>query len=160
MKRTRLPSLGPRGEGWVALQGLLFIAFALAAAFGPGWPAGARGALLVIGIVVAIFGAVQVAAAFLGLGKSLTALPHPKPDAELRTDGVYGMVRHPIYGGVLLGLVGVALATSPAALVPTLLLALLFEGKRRVEEAWLEERFEGYAEYERRVRRAFIPGLW
>jgi protein-S-isoprenylcysteine O-methyltransferase Ste14 len=53
--------------------------------------------------------------------------------------------------------VGWALVTSPAALVPAALLAVVLWGKSVREEAWLDERYPGYAGYRRRVPRRFIP---
>ena len=35
--QTRLPSLGPRGEGWVAIQVVLFVLLAVAGSAGPAW---------------------------------------------------------------------------------------------------------------------------
>jgi protein-S-isoprenylcysteine O-methyltransferase Ste14 len=37
------------------------------------------------------------------LGPSLTPFPAPLPGASLRQDGLYRVVRHPIYGGGLGG---------------------------------------------------------
>jgi protein-S-isoprenylcysteine O-methyltransferase Ste14 len=60
---------------------------------------------------------------------------------------------------VLLLALGISLLTSPVGLVPTALLMVLFVGKSRREEAWLLDRYEGYAAYRERVRRRFLPGL-
>ena len=55
---------------------------------------------------------------------------------------------------------GWSIATvSPLALVPTVLLALLFDAKSRREEAWLTERVRGYAAYRARTRK-FVPGVY
>jgi protein-S-isoprenylcysteine O-methyltransferase Ste14 len=80
--------------------------------------------------------------------------------AELREAGLYGLARHPIYGGVLLLGLGWWLASSPLALLPMALLAGLFEAKSRREERWLVEHHPAYEDYRRRVRRRFIPYLW
>ena len=77
----------------------------------------------------------------------------------LRTGGVYRLVRHPIYGGVILIALGSSLVWSPLALLPTALLVVLFELKSRREESLLLERFPGYETYRRRVRWRFVPGL-
>ena len=155
-----LPDLGHRGEGWVALQVALFAAFVLGAVLGPPWPEGIGGWSFALGIALALAGGALAAAAILGLGHDLTAFPKPKEGMTVRTRGVYGMVRHPIYGGLILVVIGGSLTNSPLALVPAVALALLFEGKRRVEERWLVEHDPGYSEYRHRVRKAFIPGVW
>jgi protein-S-isoprenylcysteine O-methyltransferase Ste14 len=73
--------------------------------------------------------------------------------------GAYGLVRHPIYGGLILGSAGWGLArASPGTLVLTGVLAGFFELKSRREEAWLGERFAEYAAYRARTPR-LIPGL-
>jgi len=144
---SRLPALGRRGEGWVALQLVL-----VAAIIGCGfvhlyWPDGAESFLAVLGIVVAVAGAVVLVLAVVALGASFTPLPRPHARAELRRGGPYRVVRHPIYGAVTLIALGLSLAEAPLALVPTALLALLFDLKARREEEWLLERYPDYAAY-------------
>ncbi len=57
---------------------------------------------------------------------------------------------------MLLGAAGWALARSPWAFVPAAALWLLFDLKSRREEAWLADRYPGYAAYRARVRRRFL----
>jgi len=159
-ERRELPALGPRGEGWVAIQVVLFVLLGLAAFLGPRWPDPVdrpmRGAALVVGLA----GAVLLLGGLLRLGAQLTPFPKPVEGGELREDGVYGLARHPMYGGgVLLGLAW-SLATSYLGLVPTALLCVLVETKSRREELWLVEHHPGYEDYRRRVRRRFIPYVW
>ena len=73
--------------------------------------------------------------------------------------GAYRLVRHPIYGGTLLVALGWSLLSSPLALFPTSLLALLLELKSRHEESMLVARFPEYEAYRRRVRWRFVPGI-
>ena len=99
------PSLGWRGHAWVVGQFVLFAVFAvLMARFGdptpPGWSR-VLGAVLVVGALL------LGGSATLVLGRSLTPLPQPRPGARFVAHGAYGLVRHPIYGAVVLGLVGV-----------------------------------------------------
>ena len=37
---------------------------------------------------------------------------------------------------------------------------MFLDAKRRREEAWLSERYAGYVDYRRSVRRQFIPFVW
>ena len=95
-----------------------------------------------------------------GLGSQLTPFPRPVAGGELRRSGVYRFVRHPMYGGALLAMLGWALLSSPWALVPLTAAALFLDAKRRREEAWLVKSLAGYEDYRRQVRRRFIPFVW
>jgi protein-S-isoprenylcysteine O-methyltransferase Ste14 len=152
--------LGRRGGGWVALQGVIFVLAIVAGWFGPIWPITARSWLWPAAGVVAVAGAMLLFGGGAGLGKQLTPFPRPVETGELRQDGIYGLVRHPIYGGVLLLLLAWALFSSPLALAPLILAAPFFDAKRRREEIWLLAQYPDYSEYRERVRKAFIPFVW
>lgn len=160
MGRRELPALGPRGEGWVAIQVVLLLLLAAAGAFGPRWPDPMERPLLAAAFVVGVPGAVLFLGGALSLGDQLTPYPRPVEGGSLREGGVYGLVRHPIYGGVLLLALAWTLATGWLALGPTVLLAVLLELKSRREELWLAEHHAGYAAYRERVRRRFLPWVW
>ena len=155
----RVPALGPRGEGWVALQTVVLLAAVVCAVVGPAWPDAVEPALRLAGHVVEAAGLALVLAARVALGRSFTVLPRPRERATLRRRGVYAYARHPIYGGLLLLLVGVSLHRSALVFVPTAVLAALFLAKSVREEAWLAERFPEYADYRRATRPRFIPWL-
>ncbi len=80
-----------------------------------------------------------------------------KEDHELIERGPYRVVRHPIYAGVLLMVLGtVVLAGTVGGLVA---LALCFGGlwvKLRQEEALLTKHLTGYSDYLRRTK-ALVP---
>ncbi|HEU4355472.1 MAG TPA: methyltransferase, partial [Actinomycetota bacterium] len=133
---------------------------AFAAVFGPEWPDAVEAVFLGAAFVVGLVGAVLFLGGLLHLGAQLTPFPRPVEGAALRESGVYALARHPIYGGGVLLALAWSLATSWLALVPTVLLALLFEAKSRREEDWLVEHHPGYADYRLRVRRRFVPYLW
>ena len=156
----RLPELGRRGGGWVALQVVIFAVAAAAGFLGVDWPAAARPWLWAAGALAFLTGIGLLLGGGAGLGRQLTVFPRPIATGELRQDGLYALVRHPIYGGVLSSLLAWALVSSPLALLPFAVAAAFFDAKRRREEAWLLEKFPGYAEYRERVRRQFIPFIW
>jgi protein-S-isoprenylcysteine O-methyltransferase Ste14 len=158
--RPPLPSLGPRGEGWVAIQIALFGAILAAGLAAARWPLQARIPRLMVAVLVGVAGASLLGAGIRALGESITPLPRPNARAVLRQHGVYGLVRHPIYGGVMLLALAWSLLSSPWALVPTVALAGLLLMKSRIEEHWLGERFPDYPEYARRVRHRFLPFVW
>lgn len=143
----------------MVLQGVLLVAVAAAGSLGPAWSGAARIATSIVGVAGIAFGLVLAVRGVRDLGSALTPLPHPRPDADLVVTGVYGLVRHPIYGGLVIAAVGWGLLTaSPVALALTLVLWGFFELKSRREEVWLESRFAGYAAYKTRTRR-LIPWL-
>jgi protein-S-isoprenylcysteine O-methyltransferase Ste14 len=110
--------------------------------------------------VTALAGAGLLLAGITGLGRQLTPFPRPVADAELRRDGVFGLVRHPMYGGALLLILGWALLSSPLVLLPLGLAAVFLDAKRRREEAWLVEEHPDYTDYRLAVPRQFIPWVW
>jgi protein-S-isoprenylcysteine O-methyltransferase Ste14 len=158
---SRLPSLGRRGEGWVAVQMILLALVALSGLLGPGWTGALRLGGSAFGVILIGAG---LALAFLGVRHlderdALTPLPYPRDDARLVQTGVYGIVRHPVYGGLIIGAIGWGLLTaSPVTLVMAAALFAFFELKSRREEAWLERRYPGYADYRARTPR-LIPWI-
>ena len=75
--------------------------------------------------------------------------------------GVYRVVRHPMYAGMIPMLVGMSLwlgsyAAALAVIVPIGLLAI----RILIEERFLRRELPGYDEYPRRVRYRMIPGVW
>lgn len=160
MDGSRLPSLGPRGEGWVALQGIGLIGAGLAGLLGPAWGDPWRAAGLVVGAGLIVLGAVGAVLGVVGLRENLTAVPRPVEGGRLIESGVYGLVRHPIYTGIITAALGWGLATaSPAALLVAVLLGGLFDLKARREEAWLLAAYPAYAAYRARVRK-LVPFLY
>jgi protein-S-isoprenylcysteine O-methyltransferase Ste14 len=157
-----LPRLGRRGEGWVALQFALIVLVGLSGLTGVYWPEPIAGTLVVVGLALVLVGLafLTLAGISLLLARSTSVFPRPREDATLADSGVYRHVRHPIYGAVLLLGLGWSLAEAPLGLIPTALLAVVFDLKARVEELWLEERLPAYARYRRRTPRRFIPGVY
>jgi protein-S-isoprenylcysteine O-methyltransferase Ste14 len=94
------------------------------------------------------------------LGRGLTPFPVPSPAGQLTTTGPYGLVRHPMYGGILLVLVGSSIlggswwATGAAAI-----LGVLFSLKSRHEERFLRIVYADYSDYSRTVSKRLLPGI-
>jgi protein-S-isoprenylcysteine O-methyltransferase Ste14 len=83
-----------------------------------------------------------------------------KQGHELIERGPYRYVRHPIYTGLLLALVGTALLFGEwRAVLGFVIMFVSFWRKLRLEETWLSEYFgPAYGEYMQRVK-ALIPGV-
>jgi protein-S-isoprenylcysteine O-methyltransferase Ste14 len=157
---SELPRLGPRGEGWVALQTVLIAALVGTGVKGRRWPRSTSLPRVLAALPAGALGIYLLTGGIGGLGRHLTPFPRPVEQAELRSDGAYGLVRHPIYGGVLLLALAWGLLTSPAVLPAWVVSALFLDLKRRREEAWLEERHADYGEYREDVPRSLLPYVW
>ena len=93
------------------------------------------------------------------LGQSLTASPIPKQGSELKTDGLYKWVRHPIYTGLMLTTLGLSLEVgSLAKLFFVAALMVLFNYKAKWEETFLLKRYPEYRAYMSTTGR-FVPRL-
>lgn len=131
----------------------LLVAAQVVAIAGLAWPGSPRWHLprVVTGgsaLAVVIGGGVALAAG-AHLGKDLRPAVEPRPGATLRTDGVYGLSRHPLYAGLLVASTGVAvLRRRPEPLVALAALSAVLHVKSGVEETRLARRFgAGYADY-------------
>ncbi|BBU21748.1 hypothetical protein MXEN_17408 [Mycobacterium xenopi RIVM700367] len=82
-------------------------------------------------------------------------------DQQLVTTGLYGLVRHPMYTGNVILMVGTPLALGSYCglvfVVPGLVALVL---RIRDEEQLLAQRLGGYREYLQQVRYHLVPYLW
>jgi len=157
---SSLPSLGPRGEGWVALQGVLLVVVGAAGLMGSAWDGPLRAVAAVAGAALLVAGGILAMRGIVDLREALTPLPHPRDGADLVDTGAYRLVRHPIYGGIVIGAAGYALVmASPLALAGAAVLLGFFRLKSSREEAWLAARYPAYPEYRSRTRR-MLPYLY
>jgi len=102
-------------------------------------------------------GAVVLVLGLVNLGRSLTPLPSPVAHGELRTGGLFRLVRHPIYAGIMALTIGVAIrSASPWVALAAAALIGWFMLKARWEEARLAVRYPGYRAYAARTPR-FVP---
>ena len=95
------------------------------------------------------------------LGANWSSEVQVKEAHELIVRGPYRLVRHPIYTGLLLALLGSALALGELrGLLAFAIVAVSFCVKLRLEECWMREQFgDAYIDYMRRVK-ALVPGLF
>ena len=150
-----------RGGWWVVAQLVLF-AFYVVALIGtePITEGYALDLAQVIGFSLTVAGAVMVGWSVVLIGRRLTPYPAPNEGTVLVASGPYRLVRHPIYGGLIVGAMGLALmALNPWAVMFALVFVLFFMAKTGFEEDLLMERFPGYGEYRALVPRRLIPWL-
>jgi len=112
----------------------------------------------VIGLVLTFIGIGFSIWARLQLGGNWSGTVTVKQDHTLIRQGPYALVRHPIYSGFLLAILGVALIVGEYRCL--LGLAVLFLGfllKSSMEERFMLDQFDGdYRTYQRQVK-ALIP---
>jgi protein-S-isoprenylcysteine O-methyltransferase Ste14 len=80
---------------------------------------------------------------------------------KLTTTGLYGLVRHPMYVGTLIMMIGIPLALGSwwglVVLIPGVILLVL---RILDEEKMLEEELDGYTEYTEKVHYRLVPYVW
>jgi protein-S-isoprenylcysteine O-methyltransferase Ste14 len=108
---------------------------------------GAIGTLLVgLGIALAIFARVY-------LGRNWGTPMSQKENPELVTGGPYAFVRHPIYSGIILAMLGTAMGLTIIWVLPLILFVPYFiYSARREEEFMCREFGETYRAYMRRTK--------
>lgn len=75
--------------------------------------------------------------------------------------GPYRFIRHPMYlGTILYGVSFPFFLESLYALVPGVIVIMLFIIRTELEDRFLQENLPGYREYAQRVRARLIPGIW
>ena len=157
---SRLPQLGRRGEGWVALQVVLVAAIVAAGTKGRKWPSASRGVRMAAAGLSGLGGLYLFGGGVARLGRQITPFPKPVEEGSVKSTGAYGLVRHPMYGGVLLLTLAWSLVSAPLTLMPWTVAVGFLDAKRRREEAWLVEEYPGYEEYMTSVRHSLVPFVW
>ena len=111
-----------------------------------------------IGLALTAIGLGFAIAARWWLGRNWSGRVTIKQQHQLIQNGPYALVRHPIYAGFLLALLGTALVHSELrGLIGLALAALGWIFKLRIEEALLSQQFgDAYLQYQRHVK-ALIP---
>jgi protein-S-isoprenylcysteine O-methyltransferase Ste14 len=140
--------------------------FLLLATHYPGWlelPLTPQTAVLgILGDGLCIGGALFAIWARVVLGSNWSGFTATiKQDHELVQRGPYALIRHPIYTGLLLAMIGMALTKGVLASYIGVLLGLTaFLVRIPIEEWMMIERFpNGYSAYQMRVKR-LLPFVW
>jgi protein-S-isoprenylcysteine O-methyltransferase Ste14 len=153
-----------RGNRWVLGA---IIPMALAAAFLPAW-SDRVGFWTIDGdavrwLGVALFGiggALRIAPVFV-LGNRFSGLVAIQPGHTLVTDGLYSVIRHPSYLGLLVSSLGWGLAfRSGVGVLLSLLLVPVIVGRIRSEETLLSAQFGAEYDAYRAKTSRLVPGIY
>ena len=117
-------------------------------------------ALRIIGVLIYIFGLATAITGRIQLGDNWIDLEDAQvlPEQKIIRSGVYRFVRHPIYLGDILLVLGLELALNSWLVLLTPLIALVVFKQAREEEQILSDAFPDYRNYQRETK-MFIPGL-
>src|SRR5450755_183373 len=120
------------------------------AATGNPWLLGIGLAIFVLGLALAVWARVY-------LGRNWGMPMSQKADPELVTTGPYGKIRHPIYSGIFLAMVGTAIAVSLYWLVAVAILGAYFLFSAVTEERIMAKLFPAAYPPYKRATKMLIP---
>jgi protein-S-isoprenylcysteine O-methyltransferase Ste14 len=113
-----------------------------------------------IGLAVFLLGLALAVWARVYLGRNWGMPMSQKADPELVTTGPYRFIRHPIYSGIILAMIGTTIAVSLYWLVAVVLLGAYFVYSAIAEERFMAGRFpDSYPEY-KRSSKMLIPFIF
>jgi len=117
-------------------------------------------AVSLVGFALAIAGLALSVWARVYLGSNWSPVAMLKKGQTLVRTGPYGTVRHPIYSGLIVAVIGTALVFGGYRVIISVVCVFLFAWVRITEEERLmSNQFgEDYAEYKKEVK-AIIPGI-
>jgi protein-S-isoprenylcysteine O-methyltransferase Ste14 len=112
------------------------------------------------GLVIFLLGLALAVWARIYLGRNWGMPMSEKADPELVTTGPYSTVRHPIYSGIILAMIGTAIAVSWYWLVAVALLGAYFIYSAAMEERYMAGRFpDTYPRYKQSTK-MLIPFIF
>jgi protein-S-isoprenylcysteine O-methyltransferase Ste14 len=113
--------------------------------------------LAIAGAAIVTAGAILAFTARAAIGRNWGTPGTQRTDTQLVTSGPYGFVRHPIYSGVLLMMIGTAIAMVPLWWIIVAAAGFYFFYSARAEERFMAERFpDEYPVYRSRTK-MFLP---
>jgi protein-S-isoprenylcysteine O-methyltransferase Ste14 len=117
-------------------------------------------AICVVGDVLVAIG-LGVVALVIIQNSYASATVQVQADQKVVSSGLYGLVRHPMYTGNVIMMVGIPLALGSywglVFVVPGL---LVLASRIRDEEKLLQKELDGYREYTEKVRYRLVPSMW
>lgn len=110
------------------------------------WLLGIGTAIFVLGLALAIWARIYI-------GRNWGMPMSRKDEPELVTTGPYHTIRHPIYTGIILAMVGTTIAVSLYWIVAVALLGAYFGYSAVMEERYMTEQFpDTYPDYKRSTK--------
>ena len=110
------------------------------------WLQGIGLAIFVLGLALAVWARIYI-------GRNWGMPMSEKADPELVTTGPYSTIRHPIYSGIILAMVGTAVAVSLYWLIAVALLGAYFLYSAVMEERYMAEVFpDAYPRYKQSTK--------
>ena len=121
---------------------------------------GFYGVINLIAITLIFIGLVSVALTLIEFRQVMTPNPFPLQNAQLRTHGIYSVVRHPMYLSVIILIVGGTLYLQSYCTLNMDIIAVLFlVYKINFEEKMLLEKFPGYKTYQSETKK-LLPFIY
>ena len=148
-----------KGGWWVVGQVLLFALF-IGSLFAAPETEDVPALLFaqVVGVAVAVGGAILSVWAYRYHGAELTPYPKPNEGTRLIEAGPYRYVRHPMYSGIIAFTLGVGLAyANPVTILSSIAFTVFFMAKSGHEEDLLVANVPGYRQYRSQVHWRLIP---
>jgi len=100
----------------------------------------------VLGLALAVWARIYI-------GRNWGMPMSEKADPELVTTGPYSAIRHPIYSGIILAMIGTTLAVSLYWLIAVVLVGAYFLYSATMEERYLTEIFpDAYPRYQQSTK--------
>jgi protein-S-isoprenylcysteine O-methyltransferase Ste14 len=113
--------------------------------------------LQVIGLVIFVLGLALAVWARVYLGRNWGMPMSEKADPELVTTGPYRTVRHPIYSGIILAMIGTTVAVSLYWLIAVVVLGAYFLYSATREERYMAKRFPDTYPHYKQSTKMLIP---
>lgn len=145
----------------IKLSGLMFLAGFIVAGldFRFGWLTLPKG--VVIGAAIVFLAAYILYAEVLRENTYLSRTIEVQENQKVIDTGLYGIVRHPMYGVTLLLFLSMPLVLgSIYSFIIFLSYPFIIAKRIKGEEEFLEKELDGYREYKQKVRYRLIPFIW
>lgn len=114
----------------------------------------------VLGVILLATGIAFAIWARRHLGRNWSGTPSIKEGHELVTSGPYHFLRHPIYTGMILALLGSSLVNGVSWIIAFVIVTIFFLFRIRTEERYMMQLFpDKYPEYKKRTK-ALVPLVW
>ena len=160
-KRLEMKEREQKQRGIVALSGMLLVSSFIVAGLDYRWCWSRLPDSIVVIASVVLLVSYVLYAEVLRENVYLSRVVEVQANQQVVDTGLYGIVRHPMYGAVSLLYLSIPLVLGSwwalVTMVPCIVMLVL---RIQNEEKVLTEGLAGYADYKRRVRYRMIPFVW